>query len=327
MELLTKSVKNIQLATLVVVLALSLCACKMKPGAHGSSSSSATSTFKSNSNGISLVAGESAVSGSGKALLFAAVRDNAVVVAFCPNDIRTCSKGDIRAFPGQLVIASAANVIFSSVMEFDLKSTKKFSVFARMGGGGLVCGDFVSETSKFGPVVVSALGQGATLCAGSDPDALGNGFLRQLLKGEAGAQPDATPKIVTARSTVIADWVPNPERLSLSDMETELIRRTNETRATVGLEPLLVSSQLMQFARSWAQSVASRMAANEHSNYGVSENACCSPPGAFSAQEAFGIWQYSPEAKDKMMAREPRYIGVGGAVDAYGNNYWYQLFL
>ncbi len=300
-----------------------LTACKSKPTVQGSS----VQSDRTNSvNGISLVSGEQG-SGSSKALLYAAVRDKATAVAFCPDAISQCSHSAMPAFPGRELDGAAGTMIFASVVEFDLRETPKFSVFVRMAGGGLVCGDFAAEPSSLGPVVVVRGNAVPTLCAGSDPSTLGNGSLRQLLDS-TGSSKSTDPKGIPAagKSAMDRNWIPNPEAFALSDDESKLIKQTNEIRATAGLPPVMVSSQLMSFARSWAQSAASRMAANEHSRFGVSENACCSPPGPFSVQEAIAIWQFSPDANEKILDRDSRYIGVGSAVDAYGNKYWYQQF-
>ena len=293
-------------------------ACKAKPSSQGSSKQV---SWNNNGNGISLVAGTS-VTGDAKSLIYATVRDAAAVVAFCPDTVSACSTRQIPAVPGRLVKSTGTAVTWASVVEFDLKEITKFSAFVRMVGGGLVCAEFTSEATLLGPVIVvvpvsGTTSQSPSLCAGSDPAALGNGALRQML-----VENIATPPVPSG-----SDWVPNPEGSLLSDAERELVRRTNEIRATAGLPPLLVSSQLMMLARSWAQSVAFRMSANEHSTYGVAENTCCSPPGPFTALQAVGIWQYSPDANEKMLARAARYIGVGSAMDAYGNFYWYQQFL
>ena len=307
----------------VVVPAFCFTACKAKPGVQGSS---LESNRRNSVNGISLVSGEYRPDSS-KALLYAAMRDQASVVAFCPDTIVQCSQREIASFPGRETAGSPGSVIFASVVEFDLKETPKFSVFVRMAGGGLVCGDFASESSSLGAVIVAGGDGVSTLCAGSDPTALGNSSLRELLlskSAESGAPIDSA---ANGKVSTDNNWIPNPEAFTLDDEEVKLIRKTNEIRATAGLPPFIVSSQLMLSARSWAQSAASRMAANEHSRFGVSENACCSPPGPFSVQETIAIWQYSPNAKEKMLARDMRYIGVGNAVDAYGNKYWYQQFL
>lgn len=318
-----KPINKISLMATVVVPAFCFAACKAKPGVRGSSSQSSR---KNSVNGISLVSGEQRP-GTSKAVLYAAMRDKAAVVAFCPDTIKQCSQREIASFPGRETAGATGSIIFASVVEFDLEETPKFSVFVRMAGGGLVCGDFASGPSSLGPVVLAAGDGIPTLCAGSDPTMLGNSSLRELLlskSAESGASMDAAANIKAATDN---NWIPNPEVFALADEEVKLIRQTNEIRATAGLPPLIVSSQLMLSARSWAQSAASRMAANEHSRFGVSENACCSPPGPFSVQETIAIWQYSPDAKEKILARDMRYIGVGNAVDAYGNKYWYQQFL
>ena len=318
-----KPIKNIFLLAGLLVPAFYFTACKAKPSVQGSS---LESNRRNSVNGISLVSGEYRPDSS-KALLYAAMRDKVSVVAFCPDTIKQCSQREIASFPGRETAASPGIVIFASVVEFDLKETPKFSVFVRMAGGGLVCGDFASESSSLGQVIVAGGDGVATLCAGSDPTALGNSSLRELLLSKSAESVESNEPAADRRQATDSNWIPNPEAFALADEESKIIRQTNEIRATAGLPPFIVSSQLMLSARSWAQSAASRMAANEHSRFGVSENACCSPPGPFSVQETIAIWQYSPNAKEKILARDMRYIGVGNAVDAYGNKYWYQQFL
>lgn len=320
---MAKPIKKIFLIPTLMVAAVYFTACKAKPGVQGSSNQS----NRNNSvNGISLVSGEQR-SGNSKSVLYAAMRDKATVVAFCPDTISRCSQTEVAAFPGREMVGASGSMIFASVVEFDLKETQRFSVFVRMAGGGLVCSDFAAESSSLGPVIVPAGDGVPTLCAGSDPTALGNSSLRELLLSKSVDSLGLRDSASVGNASADRNWIPNPEAFPLLDEEAKLIRKTNEIRATAGLPPFIVSSQLMLSARSWAQSAASRMAANEHSRFGVSENACCSPPGPFSVQETIAIWQYNPDAKEKILARDMRYIGVGNAVDAYGHKYWYQQFL
>jgi|GEM_PF-2336633 len=320
---MVKPIKKICLLAGLMVPAFYFTACKAKPGVRGSS---IESNRNNNVNGISLVSGEYRP-GSSKAVLYAAMRDKATVVAFCPDTIKQCSQREIASFPGRETAGAPGSIIFASVVEFDLKETPKFSVFVRMAGGGLACGDFASESSSLGQVIVAAGDGVPTLCAGSDPTTLANSSLRELLLSPSAESGQSKDSAANGKAATASNWIPNPEAFALADEESKIIRQTNEIRATAGLPPFIVSSQLMLSARSWAQSAASRMAANEHSRLGVSENACCSPPGPFSVQEIIAIWQYSPDAKEKILARDMRYIGVGNAVDAYGNKYWYQQFL
>ncbi|NDE15774.1 hypothetical protein EBZ80_12675 [bacterium] len=308
---------GLAIAVAIAAASLALVSCKNKTSTHASSKSG---TWSANSQGVGLVASDSS-SSEGRSILRAALRDKAALVAFCPDDIERCAHRDAAFVPAGFVSTGAEGIVFASLAALDLRLTKHVTVFVRMAGGGLVCAEFQTTDSAAGPVLIAS-GGGPALCNGADPAALGNGQLREFLVGPGMDKGAPVPEIVSPDR-----WVPNPEQLNLTEGERDMVRRTNELRATAGLPPLIVSSQLMVLARSWSQSVASRMIANDHSPYGVPENACCSPPGPFSAAEALGIWKYHVEASQRMNSRDFRFIGVGGAMDAYGNYHWYQQFL
>lgn len=304
--------------TAILIAMLAFISCKNKASTQPSARQG---TWSATSQGVGVVASDSSAT-EGKSILRASIRDRAAVVAFCPESRENCSNREIPFVPGRVVASGNEGMTFASLAEFDLKATRRVTVFVRMTGGGLTCPEFQTNESAAGPVVVTTSG-GPSLCNDADPAKIGNGHLREFLLATPANEKNRPEGPVGGAEK----WVPNPEGFSLSEAERDLIERTNEMRATAGLPPLIVSGQLMTLARAWAQSVASRIVSNEHSASGVAENACCSPPGPFTGAAALGIWKYNVEASRHINSREARYIGVGSAMDAYGNYHWYQQFL
>jgi hypothetical protein len=111
----------------------------------------------------------------------------------------------------------------------------------------------------------------------------------------------------------------------LSAEERSVVDLTNQERARNGLPALQVSAQLMARTREYAQDVANRGAANEHSGDNVYENACCAPPSPLSANAAVEQWIESPSHHSNMLQEGISQIGVGEG-SSNGQNYWYQQF-
>ena len=119
--------------------------------------------------------------------------------------------------------------------------------------------------------------------------------------------------------------VPNPEGVELSNVEREVIQRTNDERLSRGLNSLTVSRELMERARK----KSANMAAAEHLHHGVeplsgdaSENIAWNQK---TPADVMHSWPHSSGHLANMLGAEDRAIGVAVANQG-GGNYWTQLF-
>ncbi len=117
--------------------------------------------------------------------------------------------------------------------------------------------------------------------------------------------------------------VPNPDNIKLSQTEFDVIRLTNALRQAVGLDPLIVKSNLIDTAR---------LSSQKMDNQGSLEHGLTSgwrgeniANGQSSAEEVVNSWKNSPGHFKNMMGNFT-HIGVGDTTDDRGSSFWTQQF-
>jgi uncharacterized protein YkwD len=107
----------------------------------------------------------------------------------------------------------------------------------------------------------------------------------------------------------------------LTPGESQLVEKTNEARATNGLQPLVIDCRLMGSARRHARRLARDMAL--YHSAGVAENVATGQP---FASDAVVVWLHSPGHRANILNRGYRKVGVAGFIGPDGRTYWVQQF-
>lgn len=124
-------------------------------------------------------------------------------------------------------------------------------------------------------------------------------------------------------STPAADSVPEPPKLKLLPIESNIIVHTNAARARYGLPPLEIDHDLMQSARGHAEWMTLRRSL-VHTNQAVAENIAT---GQQSSEEAVNCWMNSPGHRANILNRSYRRIGAAAYRTPEGQIFWCQQFL
>lgn len=110
----------------------------------------------------------------------------------------------------------------------------------------------------------------------------------------------------------------NVDGVMLSPLEADVVKGLNSYRASKGLKPLKVSSNLVDQSRSWSKVQASQKKMY-HSRYNVWENVAFNSSGA--APYVLNQWKNSPPHNRAMLESSIAYVGFGQAQDNEGYYY------
>ncbi len=118
--------------------------------------------------------------------------------------------------------------------------------------------------------------------------------------------------------------VPNPNNVQISDFEWEVIRLTNQARASRGLSALEVQEKIMITSRRSSVLMKQRGRLQHGLTSGWRrENIAM---GYRTPQKVVRGWLNSPGHYRNIMASRIKYIGVGDTSDKSGSLYWTQQF-
>jgi uncharacterized protein YkwD len=141
-------------------------------------------------------------------------------------------------------------------------------------------------------------------------------------------KPEATPEETEQVSEVEDNdpWVPNPEKFELTPGERNIITKTNQVRARVGLGKLTVSRALMEQARAKSNNMAAQGRMDHYSVWpapsGQRENIAYGYPDSNAAMNG---WITSGGHYASIVS-QTQYIGVSGVYARNGTPYWTQVF-
>ncbi|AGF73248.1 CAP domain-containing protein [Corynebacterium halotolerans] len=136
----------------------------------------------------------------------------------------------------------------------------------------------------------------------------------------AHAQSSSSSLPQTAPSPVTA-----PDR-DTSAVEAEIIRLTNEERATRGLDPLVQDSTLSENSRQWSGQMAGDGNFRHSTGWNVAENIAYTTAPDVDAATFVDMWMNSPGHRANILNPDHTRIGVGLAVSDDGATYATQQF-